>query len=50
MIWYWVQRVPYYRTPPLEQFTEAEPVPTPGNVETQTREPLAVAVDTPEPV
>ena len=29
MVWYWVKRVPYYRTPPLEVFTADHPLPTP---------------------
>jgi amino acid transporter len=29
MVWYWVKKVPYYRTRPLEEFTQAEPVPAP---------------------
>jgi hypothetical protein len=50
MIWYWVQRVPYYRTPPLERFTDAQPLATTAGVETRTRETLSAAVETPEPV
>ena len=50
MIWYWVKRVPYYRTRPLEQFTETEPVSPVDTMVTGTREPLSAPVDTPEPV
>jgi amino acid transporter len=50
MIWYWVKRVPYYRTRPLEQFTESEPVSPGDTMVTGTREQLSAPVDTPEPV
>jgi amino acid transporter len=47
---YWAKRVPYFRTPPLERFTESEPVPTPRNSDEAAAQPLPGAVDTPEPV
>jgi amino acid transporter len=50
MVWYWVKRVPYYRTPALEQFTDAEPVPTPRSSGEPAAQPLPGAVDAPEPV
>jgi amino acid transporter len=42
--WYWAKRVPYYRTRPLEAFTDADPLPTPRT------EALPAGSAAPEPV
>jgi amino acid transporter len=50
LVWYWVKRVPYYRTRPLEQFTDADPVPTPRTPMGRSPELRSSPVEAPEPV
>jgi flavin-dependent amine oxidoreductase len=46
LVWYWVKRVPYYRTRPLEAFTDTDPLPTPRSETVPAR---GDATDTPAP-